>query len=140
MRHLPRLLLTTVVLCTLATACTDSGPTQAEFNEAMQGVPSDPDGYELTVVSCVNDGEFVRYTWGLTNLSDERRTFAFDPYLTDLSGEELPMLRELVSEAVDPGGYVEWSGGAGGGERFPIGDIECRFEVVDSIFEEFQDN
>ncbi|MDW3177861.1 MAG: hypothetical protein R8J94_10760 [Acidimicrobiia bacterium] len=121
------------------TGCAEAGPTQAEFDEAMHGVRSDPASYDLTVVNCQNDGEFVDYAWGLTNLSGEPRTFAFDPYLRSLAGEEVPMLRELVGETVEPGEYREWQSFAGGGERFPIGDVECRFEVVDSVLGEFRD-
>ncbi len=133
-----RSLLLLFTVFSLLTACTDGGPDQAEFNEAMQGVPVDPDSYELTVVRCQNDGEFIRYTWGIKNLSGERKTFAFDPVFTTLEGLEETNLRELVAESVGPGEYVEWSGGAGGGERFPIGDVECRFEVVDSVLGEYR--
>lgn len=136
MSRLPLLLF--VMLFTFA-GCTDDGPTQAEFTDAMEGVPADPNSYELTVVSCTNDGEFVDYTWGLKNLSDQRKTYAFDPYLTNSAGEEEAKNRQLVGESVRPGEYVEWSGFEGGGERFPIGDVECRFEVVDSILGEFRD-
>jgi len=120
-------------------ACTDDGPSQAEFDDALEGVPSDPDTYELTVVSCVNDGEFIRYTWGLKNLTEERRTFAFDPYLTNNAGEELKVLRQLVGESVGAGEYRQWDAFSGRGERFPVGDVECRFEVVDSVLGEFRD-
>ncbi|MFT7475734.1 MAG: hypothetical protein ACI81L_002675 [Verrucomicrobiales bacterium] len=120
-------------------ACTDDAPSQTEFNEQLDGVPSDQESFDLEVVSCVNDGEFVRYTWRLSNLSDERRTFAFDPYFTDLKGKEEKAPRELVGESVDTGAYVQWDGGVGGGERFPIGDVECRFEVVDSVLGAFRD-
>ena len=133
-----RLALVLFVVLLALTACTDDGPNQAEFNEALEGVPTDPASYELTVVSCENDGEFVRYTWGLKNLSDERKTFAFDPYLTSSDGEELKMLRQLVGESVDPDQYLEWDAASGGGERFPVGDVECRFEVVDSVLGEFR--
>lgn len=136
MKRLPLLLF--LVVAALV-ACTDKGPTQAEFNDAVEGVPSDPDTYDLTVVSCENDGEFIRYTWGLTNLSDARKTFAFDPYLTSTKGEELKMLRQLVAESVGPGEYVEWDAASGGGERFPLGTVDCRFEVVDSVLGEFRD-
>ena len=138
MTILKRLLLIASIAFVFA-ACTDNGPNQAEFNDAMEGIPSDPDGYEVTVVSCVNDGEVIRYTWGITNLSDERRTFAFDPYLTNSAGEEEPKNRRLVSESVAPGEYMEWNGRNGGGERFPLGDVECRFEVVDSVLGQFRD-
>ena len=120
-------------------ACTDDGPSQAEFDEALDGVPSEPDSYELSVVSCTNDGEFIRYTWGLKNLTDERRTFAFDPYLTASSGGEEKKNRQLVAESVGPDEYLEWNGAEGGGERFPVGDVECRFEVIYSVLGEFRD-
>ncbi len=120
-------------------ACGADDPTPAEFNEAIEGVPADPDSYTLTVVSCENDGEFIRYTWGLKNLSGEAKTFAFDPIFTRLDGEEEINLRELVAESISPGEYVEWDGGAGGGERFPLGEVECRFDVVDSVLGEFRD-
>lgn len=135
MSRLPLLLF--VILFGLA-ACAEDGPNQPEFTDAMEGVPADPDSYELTVVSCTNDGEFIRFTWGLRNLSDRRRTFAFDPFLTNSAGDEEPKNRKLVGESVDPDEYVEWTGGEGGGERFPIGDVECRFEVVDSVLGEFR--
>ena len=117
----------------------DDGPTRDEFDEKLEGVQADPADYELTVVSCVNDGEFISYTWGITNLSDERRTFAFDPYLTNSQGEEEKKNRRLVGESVGPGDYMQWDGGNGGGERFPLGDVECRFEVFDSVLGAFRD-
>lgn len=129
----------TLALVFAVSACTDDGPTQAEFNDAMEGVTTDPATYELTVVSCVNDGEGIYYTWGITNLTDERRTYAFDPYLTNSAGEEEKKNRKLVAESVGPGEYVEWDGAEGGGERFPLGDVECRFEVVDSVLGTFRD-
>ena len=125
------------------TACVsavdESGPSQDEFDEKLDGVASGPESYELKIVSCVNDGEFIRYVWGITNLSDERRTFAFDPYFTNSAGEEEKKGRELVGASVAPGEYTEWDGGVGGGERFPVGDVECRFEVVDSVLGAFRD-
>lgn len=127
------------VLVLGVSACSNNGPSTGEFNDLMDGVPTDPTTYELTVVSCVNDGEFIDYTWGLTNLSDERKTYAFEPYLTNSAGEEEKKSRKLVSESVGPGEYMEWDGAEGGGERFPIGDIECRFEVFDSVFGAFRD-
>lgn len=133
-----RLFLIVVLSMLTLIGCTDDGPSQAEFNEAMEGVPSDPSTYELEVVSCVNDGEAIRYTWGLTNLSNTQKTFAFDPYLTNSDGVEEQKERQLVGEAVEPGEYVQWDGFNGGGERFPIGDVECRFEVVDSVLGEFR--
>ena len=68
-----------------------SDPSQAEFDERMDGVASDPDGFELTVVECVNDGEFIDYSWGITNTSSERRTYASVSY-THLT---LPTNREV---------------------------------------------
>lgn len=133
-----RLTLSALALAALA-ACTDDGPSQAEFNETMEGITADPSTYELTVVSCANDGEFIRFTWGLTNLTEERKTYAFDPFLTNSAGEQERKNRKLVSESVGPGEYVEWNGAEGGGERFPVGDIECRFEVVDSALGLFRD-
>jgi len=117
----------------------DAGPTRDEFNEKLEGLEADTDEYELTVVSCVNDGEFIRYTWGISNLSDERRTLAFDPYFTNSDGEEEKKNRRLVGESVGPGDYMQWDGGEGGGERFPLGDVECRFEVFDSVLGSFRD-
>jgi hypothetical protein len=137
-RIAPLLACLTAVL--LLSGCVDDeGPTRDEFNEKLEGVEADPDEYELTVVSCVNDGEFIRYTWGISNLSDERRTFAFDPYLTNAAGEEEAKNRQLVGESVGPGDYMQWDGGEGGGERFPLGDVECRFEVFDSVLGSFRD-
>jgi hypothetical protein len=120
-------------------ACTDDGPSQAEFNEQLEGVPSDPASFELEVVSCTNDGEFIDYEWGITNLSDERRTFAFDPFFTNSVGEEEEKNRQLVGESIGPGGSMKWEGFVGGGERFPVGDVDCRFEVVDSVLGAFRD-
>jgi hypothetical protein len=117
----------------------DEGPARDEFNEKLEGIEADPDEYELTVVSCVNDGEFIRYTWGISNLSDKRRTYAFDPYFIKLDGGEEAKGRQLVGESVGPGNYVQWDGGNGGGERFPLGDVECRFEVFDSVLGSFRD-
>lgn len=136
MKRLPLLLF--LVVAALV-ACTDTGPTQAEFNDAVEGVPSDPDTYELTVVSCENDGEFIRYTWGLKNLTETRKTYAFDPHLMNSEGVEEKATRELVSESVAPGEYRQWDGAVGRGERFPLGTVECRFEVVDSVLGEFRD-
>lgn len=134
-----RLALALFMVLLALTACTDDGPNQAEFSEALKGVPSDPASYELTVVSCENDGQVISYTWGLENFSDERKTFAFDPFLTNSSGDEEKKGRQLVAESVGPDEYVEWDGGNGGGERFPLGEVECRFEVVDSVLGEFRD-
>ena len=128
-----------VLVFTGIAACTDDGPSQAAFDDALDGVPSDPDSYQLTIVDCTNDGTVLNYTWGLKNLTQERRTFAFDPYLTNSSNEEEKKDRQLVAESVAPGEYMEWSGRNGGGERFPVGDVECRFEVVDSVLGEFRD-
>jgi len=110
-----------------------AGCAQQQFNDALDGVPSDPDSFELDVISCVNDGEFITYEWGLTNLTDAPKTFAFDPFFVNIDGEEEMDLRALVGEQIPPGGYQEWDGFADGGERFPVGDVECRFEVVDSV-------
>jgi hypothetical protein len=124
----------------LLSACgDDEGPSRDEFNEKLEGVEADPDDYELALESCVNDGEFIRYTWGVSNLSDERRTFAFDPYLTNSEGKEEKKNRQLVGESVGPGDYMQWDGSEGGGERFPLGDVECRFEVFDSVLGAFRD-
>ena len=129
--------LTAILL--LLSCASDDGPTQDEFNEKLEGVASNPDDYELTVVSCVNDGEFIRYSWGITNLSDERRTFAFDPYLTNSEGEEEKKNRRLVGDSLGPEDYMQWDAFSGGGERFPVGDVECRFEVFDSVLGAFRD-
>ena len=111
----------------------------AEFDDLMEGVPTDPTTYELTVVSCTNDGEFIDYTWGITNLSDERKTYASDVFMTNSSGEEEAKGRRLVGESVASSDYMEWDGFEGGGERFAVGDVECRFEVYDSVFGAFRD-
>jgi len=124
----------------LLSACVDDeGPTQNEFSEKLEGVEVNSDEYELTLVSCVNDGEFIRYTWGIGNLSGERRTYAFDPYFIKLDGKEEAKGRQLVGGSVGPGEYMQWDGGNGGGERFPLGEVECRFEVFDSVLGAFRD-
>ena len=117
-----------------------SGPTQGEFDELLEGRLTDPEEFQLEVVSCFNDGEFIQFSWGITNLSDSRKTYAFDPYLVRLDGLDEKQLRELVGGSVGPGEYMEWESSAGGGELFPLGDeIECRFEVVDSPLGAFRD-
>ncbi len=121
-----------MAIAVVLTACSNNGPSQADFAEAMDGVPTDPDTYELEILECVNDGEFITYRWELTNTGDQRKTFAFDPFLTNSAGEEEFKGRKLVGESVAPGESMEWDAGEGGGERFPIGDVECRIEVVDS--------
>ena len=132
--------LTFLATLLLLSACgDDDGPSRDEFNEKLEGVEADPADYEVAVVSCVNDGEFISYSWGITNLSDSTRTFAFDPYLTNNSGVEEKKLRELVAESVGPGQYFEWSSFSGGRERFPLGDVECRFEVFNSVLGAFRD-
>ena len=123
----------------LLTACSDDGPSQAEFEEAMDGVLADPETYELEILECINDGEFITYRWELTNTGAERKTFAFDPYLTNSGGEEEFKGRKLVGDSVAPGQTMEWDAFEGGGERFPIGDVECRIEVVDSVLGLFRD-
>ena len=132
----PRVLL--LVVLALLAACSD-GPTDDEFGSLLEGELADPAGYELDIISCVNDGEFIRYEWGITNLSDERRTFAFDPYFTNAEGVEEKKNRRLVGESVAPGEYMQWDGGEGGGERFDVGHVECRFEVYDSVLGAFRD-
>ena len=134
-----------VVLTWLATAlllsscASDDGLMPREFNDKLEGVTADPSEYELTVVRCENDGEFIDLVWGITNLNDSSRTFAFDPFLTNKSGAEEKKLRELVGESVGSGEYLEWESFAGGGERFPLGEVECRFEVFDSVLGAFRD-
>ena len=131
-----RLLLIALVVAVLASGCSNR---QTEFNEALDGIPSDPETFELEVFECVNDGEFILYEWGLRNLTEDHKTFAFDPFFTNSDGEEEAGSRELVGDAVQPGQFMRWEGGRGGGERFPVGDVECRFEVFDSVLGLFRD-
>lgn len=127
-----RILFLLVLLASLV-GCSEPDITQAEFNEALDGIPADPETYELTVVSCVNDGQVLRYTWGLKNLTDERVTYSFDPYVLTLTGDEEKKGRKLVGESVGPGEYMQWDGRNGGGELLPVGDVECRFDVFHSV-------
>ena len=117
-----------------------SGPSQAEFDELLEGRLTDPEEFELEVVSCFNDGEFIDYTWGITNLSDSRKTYSFNPLFRNNDGVDERLPNELVGESVGPGEYRQWDSFVGGGELFPLGDeIECRFEVVDSPLGAFRD-
>ena len=127
-----------IVFLLVLSACTD-GPSDEEFGAKLDGVLANPETYELDIISCVNDGEFIESSWAITNLADENRTFAFDVFLTNSDGEEEAKGRELVGESVAPGQSMEWETFHGGGERFDVGDVECRFEVYDSVLGAFRD-